>query len=60
MAVVVHCESAVPSEEKEKERKMLMKDSDVHVYYMQANDIQTQFAIELWERIRRECKLLSS
>lgn len=39
---------------------MLMKDSDVHVYYMQANDIQAQFAMELWERIRRECKLLSS
>lgn len=30
--------------------------SDIHVYYFQANPEQTKFAKELWERIRRECK----
>ncbi len=28
--------------------------SDVHIYYFQANKVQTQYANELWERIRRE------
>ncbi|KAI4861578.1 DOPA-like domain-containing protein [Hypoxylon rubiginosum] len=27
---------------------------DVHIYYFQTNETQTQYAKELWERIRRE------
>ncbi len=30
--------------------------SDVHVYYDQTSQDQTQYATELYERIRRECK----
>lgn len=30
--------------------------SDVHVYYLPSNPVQTRYARELWERIRRECK----
>lgn len=30
---------------------------DVHIYYFQSNETQTQYAKELWERIRRECML---
>jgi hypothetical protein len=30
--------------------------SDVHIYYFQANETQKKFAKELWERIRRECR----
>lgn len=30
--------------------------SDVHVYYDQGSPEQTEYARELWERIRRECK----
>jgi Dopa 4,5-dioxygenase family len=29
---------------------------DVHIYYYQENAEQRQYARELWERIRRECK----
>lgn len=28
---------------------------DIHIYYMQEDAWQKQFANELWERIRREC-----
>jgi hypothetical protein len=31
--------------------------SDIHVYYFQKNASQMKFARELWERIRRECKM---
>ncbi|ETN46281.1 uncharacterized protein HMPREF1541_00465 [Cyphellophora europaea CBS 101466] len=27
---------------------------DVHIYYFQANDVQTKFAQELWQRVRYE------
>ena len=27
---------------------------DVHVYYLQTNPVQSKYAQELWERIRRE------
>lgn len=30
--------------------------SDVHIYYYQTNKDQTEYAHQLWERIRRECK----
>lgn len=30
---------------------------DVHIYYVQRNPEQAKHARELWERIRRECKL---
>lgn len=30
---------------------------DVHVYYIQTNKEQAKYARELWERIRRECRL---
>jgi hypothetical protein len=31
--------------------------SDIHIYYLQTNETQVKYAKELWERIRRECKL---
>ena len=30
--------------------------SDIHIYYFQKNASQKQFAKELWQRIRYECK----
>jgi hypothetical protein len=35
---------------------LMMRRSDVHVYYFQENAEQKTFARELWERIRRECE----
>lgn len=37
---------------------MLIASSDVHVYHFQKNKEQAKFARELYERIRRECKIL--
>lgn len=59
MVAVVPCESSDPTVMIYDEYCILIRsDSDVHVYYMQANASQKQFAKELWERIRRECKWL--
>lgn len=33
---------------------------DVHIYFQQNIDFEVKFATELWERIRRECELLSN
>jgi len=30
---------------------------DVHIYYEVGDEWQSKYATELWERIRRECKL---
>lgn len=30
---------------------------DVHIYFLQSDPTQVQYATELWERIRRECNL---
>lgn len=34
--------------------------SDVHIYYLQTNPEQSKYASELWQRIRRECGLLTN
>lgn len=44
------------SKEMEEEEADLRTHSDIHIYYFQKNPTQLQFARELWERIRRECK----
>ena len=36
---------------------LIIAPSDVHIYHFQKNLTQQKFAKELWERIRRECKL---
>lgn len=38
-------------------RIALIVSSDVHIYHFQKNPEQAKFARELWERIRRECKI---
>jgi hypothetical protein len=68
MEFEVHCESKKSQETQAKlvrqtssggRRGADLATSDIHIYYFQKNPEQLKFAKELWERIRRECKILT-